>query len=451
MLLSLALLSVLFAGCAGLGNFSNLEQMITRTEKDVYTLTQRDTAVIDAVRNAPGQRDNGVVYPTSRIVEMRRDLNQRDSVVIREYPNFIRLGLFETVGLIGSGSSANGLGGGLFGFMGYFDFDYNARNRASNTMLFPGGLYRIGIVEKRLRWFNDAPDWTLGTSIMEFIYGDSKGENQLSGLAPIYLRKRFYLREKIPYVTITPALGISLIPDPYINLSASADLGSLGGLNLRAYLGVAAGFGSKNTIPYFGLGTSVLDFLNRVPETETEWKYHEHSGWDIGLASVLGAVSNTEKPFFDPKTNTPFKGIIARIAPAHLALPFGNNRFYVGTALINFMLLGQKEGGLGIFPFRAGYWYPLKGEDLVLEPFAEYNYYPSSVFNGGVRLALRITNQINMQIQAGFATGSPIARLAGDFGNLTNFNAVYLGVGLGLYDRIFQGGELRYNRAKAEK
>lgn len=81
----LSFLSFFMIGCSSLTNMGGLEQMITRTEKDIYTRTLRDTSVIDAVRNAPGQRDNGIVYPTSRIVEMRRDVMQVDSTTTSKY------------------------------------------------------------------------------------------------------------------------------------------------------------------------------------------------------------------------------------------------------------------------------------------------------------------------------------------------------------------------------
>lgn len=215
------------------------------------------------MRNAPGQRDNGIVYPTSRIVEMRRDISQIDSTTVREYPNFIRLALFESVGLLFSGKQENGISGGFLGIFGYFDEDYKNKKYAEKRSV-SGAFYRIGIMEKRLRWFDDAADWTLGTSIYESFSGDMDASNTFTGISPIYLRKRYFIREKIPYITITPSLGISLIPDQYINAGVSADIGSLGGLNFRSYLGIIAGLGSKNACPYFGIGTSVLDFLNRV-------------------------------------------------------------------------------------------------------------------------------------------------------------------------------------------
>ena len=441
----IAILSLLLFGCSSLTNMGGIDEMITRTEKDIYTRTLRDTAIIDAVRNAPGQRDNGIVYPTSRIVEMRRDVMQVDSSTTRDYPNFIRIGLFESIGIVGSGSIQNSLNGGLFGIFGYFNRDYDRRTQSTSN-IFPGAIYRIGIMEKRLRWFNDDPDWTLGMHYYESIIGDNTLNNTLNSIAPIYIRKRFFLKETIPYVAITPAIGFSLIPDPYVNISVSGDLGSIGGMNLRTYVGVAIPFIAKNYIPYAGIGTSFLDFLNRVPETEKEWKYHDHSGWQIGLASVMGAFSNAEKPFFDPNTNTPFKGIIARIAPASMFIPLGNNKFTLGTSLFNLLLFGNSEGGIGILPIRIGYWQNVISNDAVVEPFLEYNYYPTNMVHMGAKLAFRISKQINAFLQAGYSSGSQIAQLNRTYNTLGDFDIYYIGLGIGLYDRIFYKDEMRYGK-----
>ncbi len=442
----IAITSLLLFGCSSLTNMGGIDEMITRTEKDIYTRTLRDTAIIDAVRNAPGQRDNGIVYPTSRIVEMRRDVMQVDSSTTRDYPNFIRIGLLETIGIVGGGSMQNSLNGGLFGVFGYFNRDYDNKRAPSTSNIFSGAIYRIGIMEKRLRWFNDDPDWTLGTHYYEKIIGDNRSNNTLTGIAPIYIRKRFFIKETIPYVAITPAIGFSLFPDPYVNISVSGDLGSIGGMNLRTYFGVAIPFIAKNYIPYAGIGTSFLDFLNRVPETEKEWKYHDHSGWQIGLASVMGVFSNAEKPFFDPNTNTPFKGIIARLAPASMFIPLGNNKFTLGTSLFNLLLFGNKEGGIGILPVRIGYWQNVISNDAVLEPFLEYNYYPTNMVHMGAKLAFRISKQINAFLQAGYSSGSHIAQLNDTFKTLGDFDIYYIGLGIGLYDRIFYKDEMRYGK-----
>ncbi len=247
---------------------------ITRTETDVFSDVKRDTTVITQNVNHPGNRDNGVIYPSSKVVQIEHDVNMQNYEVERHYPNFIRFGLFEGVGLIGS-SSKNKIGAGLFGV--FPDFA-NLRDdfRGTDSKFFSGGLYRLGIFEWRLRWFKDSQDWTYGFSGMEFILPNAKGEEVLVGIAPLYIRKRYFIKSDIPYITFTPSVGISLFPSQYLNLSGSLDIGSIGGLNFRTYLGLALGYNSvsspqiKNNdftneaqypvIPYFGIGISVLDF-----------------------------------------------------------------------------------------------------------------------------------------------------------------------------------------------
>ena len=46
----IAITSLLLFGCSSLTNMGGIDEMITRTEKDIYTRTLRDTAIIDAVR-----------------------------------------------------------------------------------------------------------------------------------------------------------------------------------------------------------------------------------------------------------------------------------------------------------------------------------------------------------------------------------------------------------------
>ena len=115
---------------------------------------------------------------------------------------------------------------------------------------------------------------------------------------PIYIRKRYFLREQIPYVIVQPTVGIGIIPTPmnYINLGVTLDVGSLGGMNLHAYLGYIAGtqfFGSldsslqnhhlsqSSSFPYFGLGVSAFDFVNTVDETQHEWKEYRQSSLEV--------------------------------------------------------------------------------------------------------------------------------------------------------------------------
>lgn len=460
-LLTLAFLG----GCSS----ANLNWLTTRVEQDVYTITNRDTIVAQVVTNAPGQRDNGVVYPSSRVLRIGQDVLQYDSLIERKYPDFIRLGLFESVGLIGTSASNIGLGSGLFGIFGFFDPEFATIKRPADpnrSVIFTGGIYRIGIVEKRLRWFNDDPDWTIGNSLYEAIVPQVATEpdhTTLDAFSPIYIRKRFYLREKIPYVAVTAAGGIGLFPKQYLNLSASLDVGSLGGLNFRGYAGYA--FGGElltspsftSSIPYIGLGVSTMDFLNRVPETYREWKDHEHSSWDIGVSQFSMLISSAEQSFFATKaTQTALRGFILRVTPVSLALPILDNRLYAGTSLINLVVLGSGNLGAGILPLRFGYWYTLLQQELIAEPFLEFNYFPSTFLHAGVNFNINFpTKDVHLKVMAGFAVGDAVGAFSNDWTGQSNtpvgtISGGYFGIGVGLSDRIFVEDDLRYTREKKQ-
>ncbi len=445
---------------------SQFEWVHTRKELDYYTITKRDTIVVQAVTNAPGQRDNGVVYPSSRVLRIGQDVSQYDSVVERKYPDFIRLGVFESVGLVGTSASNIGLGSGLFGIFGYFDPDFatiHSSTAANRSTIFTGGIYRLGIVEKRLRWFDDAPDWTFGTSLYESIVPQVSAKNDvttLESIFPAYLRKRFYLREQIPYIAVTPFVGIGYFPTQYANAGASLDVGSLGGLNFRAYAGAAAGgllFAAPNesytsAFPYAGLGVSLLDFLNRVPETYHEWKDYEHSSWNVGVAQIGLLITNADLDAFQKKKST-IKGVLFRAAPVAIALPFGNNRFYGGTSLINIIALGADSWGAGILPLRFGYWHTLMQQELTAEPFIELNYFPSFFIHGGANFNINFPmRDLNMKLMAGFVYGDAVGYFSKSWnstlGNAGNVAGGYIGIGIGIGDVIFNESDLRYSKEK---
>lgn len=441
-----------------------LQSCITRTEQDVYTITERDTTRREIVTNAPGDRDNGVIYPSSRTIEIQRTTVTRDSVVERGYPNFIRFGVFESAGFVATGAGKNGIGTGLFGVYGLLDPDFGldvSSTSKTRDVVFTGGLYRLGIGEWRLRWFRDAENWTIGTSLVEVLAPEANGDKILISSFPVYVRKRYFLREEIPYVAVTPTFGIGWAPSQYINLGATFDVGSIGGLNMRAYAGFAAGMNGAITgdsitvsaFPYFGLGISMMDFLNIVPETYREWKYHEHSAWNIGLLEAAFLYTSAERSIIQTKdttVNVPLKGVIGRLLPASVALPFLDHKLYAGTSLLNIVYLGDGQGGFGLLPLRIGYWHTLLPDELSVEPFVEYNYFPSSFVHLGARLNLYVKQSLNVSLTAGFASGNTTNAIASDFtdqfGNPTSFSGAYIGIGLGLSNRIFFPEELRYNK-----
>lgn len=444
----------------------------TRVEEDVYTNTMLDTTFQHFVKNAPGNRDNGVIYPSSRTFNNEREMIQSDSIVTREYPDFIRLGLFESIGLLGS-SSSNKIGTGLFGIFPDFQ-DIRSSYHGDKNALFSGGLYRIGIVENRLRWFHDSKNWTWGLSGLEIIAPNANTDETLISLVPFYIRKRYYLRDKIPYIAFTPSVGIGWFPSQYLNVSASLDIGSIGGLNLRVYAGFVGGVNmpfspqvrnnpnkelrdnSVSTFfPYAGLGLSVLDFHNLVPETEAEWKDYEHSSWDVGFLQLgylhtganYSGLSSTANHLDSSNFLT---GMIFKFANASIALPILDHKLYAGTSLINLYVFGQNEWGLGILPIRVGYWQTILTEELTTEPFIEYNYYPSSFINIGNRINLALSEDINFSFLIGYATGSTTLGIgkdfADEFGLPGDFSNLYIGISFNLADRIFKPKQLRYNK-----
>lgn len=437
---------------------------VTREETDKFTITEIDTTYTNFIKNSPSNKDFGIVFPSSREILVERNLTQRDSTFTRYYPDFIRLGFFEAIGTVG-GDPDHGIGTGLFGIFPMNNI--SSSYRGEKGKVFTGGIYRIGISETRLRWFRDAPNWTIGTHAVEFLLPDSRGENALIGLLPIYVRKRFYLREEIPYIAITPAAGFAIAPSQYFNLSVSADIGSVGGLNLRAYLGLAAGFNSTETpqimnndytkeatsvvFPYAGLGISFLDFLNLVPETLVEWKDYQHSSWQIGLLEFGLYFSNNDKSLFkDTIAGKVLKGLDFEVAKTNLALPFWNNRFYLGTSLLHFMGLGMNSWAISMLPLRIGYWHTLVDDELTLTPYLELGSYPSNYINLAAEVNLRIANHLNWGLKFGYISGSSDEFLGGDFvkkfGYSSTFSNFYLGFNFRFINKIFFEPELRYNR-----
>jgi hypothetical protein len=437
---------------------------ITREEKDVFKITNIDTTFKNYVTNSPTNKDNGTVFPSSRTVLLEREINQKDSDYTRYYPDFIRLGFFESIGIVG-GNNANAIGTGLFGI---FPMDnISDKFRGAKNKVFTGGIYRLGVGEWRLRWFRDAANWTYGISLVEALVPDARAENILAAIYPFYIRKRIFLKETIPYVAVTPSLGVGLFPSQYLNASVSLDAGSIGGFNVRAYLGFAVGYNGKATpqiknndfvsngqsvtFPYAGLGLSLLDFLNIVPETLVEWKDYQHSSWDLGLIDLSLITTNANNSVFKDTSSSNFlKGFDLQIAKTNIAIPVLNNRFYIGTSLFRLLALGERSWAMGILPVRVGYWHTLIEDELTTTPFLELSYYPSYYINFGAEVNLRIGDNLNIGLKGGYISGDSGNILGGalvdNFGIANTFSNLYFGVAIRLLDNIFFENQLRYNR-----
>lgn len=438
----------------------------SRVEKDVFTITQHDTVVMERVQNPPGDRDNGVIYPSSRVISHDRQVLQHDSVVTREYPNFIRLALFESVGLAFSGQGGNSTNRGAFGLQFTMDELLFGAPQDSSSKVFMGYIYRLGIAEWRLRWFDDDPDWSWGITLAEVQQPDDRPEHRLIGYGVLNIKKRFRLWDKIPYVSVTPGIGLSLITSQYASPNVALEVGSIGGINFRAYAGYTfgmQGFGGTSSgysngfvsFPYLGLGVTTFDFLNRQEETDVEWKYHEHSAWEIGVVqfNLIGSSNQVASVFAPDKTGdsiSALTGFTARLLNATLALPLLDSHIGVGTSLVNIVALGSTGYGIGVLPLRLSGWFNVFSNNIAIEPFIEYNYLPSSFGHLGARLAFPIADQTNVQFVAGYAFGETGSSAGFDTGGKpgasTIFKGFYLGIGASLFDRIFHRSELRYGK-----
>jgi hypothetical protein len=432
---------------------------ITRTETDLYTVTIRDTTIREDAINPPGEREGGTIYPSPRSVEISRRYVQRDSAVNRYYPAYLRFGGIEAMSFLSPGTSEDGAGNGLFGL---YDL-LNLRDTSDRTV-FGGSFYRLVPYELRLRWFDDAPDWTIGTSIAEgFVRKvDNRsslqpGEYLLSVLNG-YIRKRIFLREEPPYVMVVPFLGLSGFPSQYVNGGATIDVGSFGGFNLRGYAGYVHGTSSwfagagdtldySASFPYFGIGISALDFVNKTEELFIEWKDHDHNALEVSALNVDFVRSfGADDPFAGDTVagSTPaISGVVVRLASATYPLPFANRRFFVGTSLLNVLALSGSELGYSFLPIRAGYRHNLLLDQLNVEPFIELNYYPTTVFQIGARTSLKISDWVQGELILAYASGSinddvkqGLLNIADDLElqNNGDFSTVYLGIGLGIGD-----------------
>ncbi len=427
---------------------------ISRYETDSYTITIRDTTYREQVRNVPGEGSNGVVFPSSRIARVTRESISYDSTHERVYPNFMRFGALEFGGLI-TGASSNGFGSGLFGIYTLLDSNrIKSFVRSPENSIFKGWLFRIMPFEYRLRWFNDAPDWTIGWSAYESIVKDENTAHTLSSVGTnVYIRKRYWFRTIPPYLFASPFVGLSLYPSAYIHFGSELTFGSFGGFNLRGYLGLASGFtwpsamsngirSANITTPYLGLGVSGADFINTVAETEHEWKDYPHSAIEFSVADfdLLDGLSTKYKNFFNGSLSLPISGIGLQLASAHFPLGIWDGKFWAGTTLFKLFALGYNQALLSILPLRFGYRQYLIAEDLTLEPFIEANYYPSSFVNIGGRLKLNTFRDMTVGLILGYATGSTGAFypkvLTGQGSAIPGeIHSFYAGVSFGLKDR----------------
>jgi hypothetical protein len=432
--------------------------LLNRSESDIYKVTVNDSLYIYNSTQKEEVEKKGVLAPIeTKEIHKRKEVSY-DSVESRQYPAYMRAALFESIGIITGTKS--GIGTGLFGIFPNLK-KLSLEYRGERGKIFGGGIYRLGILEYRLRWFEDSPNWIIGTDCAEFILPNSKAENILFSYFPIYIKKRFYLKETLPYLCISASGGVGYYPSKYINLSGSLDWGSYAGLNFRACLGLVVGYNSTKTpqiqnndfvntaqtviAPYFGLGVGVFDFQNTLKDYQTEWKNQKHSAWNVGLIE-LGL-----NLFGGKAANAVFSGYNLEIAKAKIILPFSDYRFTAGTSLINVIYLnGSKQVFAGLLPIEFSYWKPLGSNSILAEPFVKINYYPSAVAELGIALHARVNEMFTLNTKLEYAIGT-LGELGTDFAplgfnsNKTISNLIF-NISLGFGDRIILPDEIRFSK-----
>lgn len=434
-------------------------QLVTRTEKDTYTHTRHDTIRTIEFPNAPGER--GIVYPSDRTTKTERALEQYDSTVVRYYPNFIRFGVFESAGLLATGPSDRAVGGGIFGI--YTDPNESfGNNIAPKSALFTGSMYRIGTIEFPLYWFDQEPTWSVGTSLTEVFQWEASNERAIVGAFPLYLRKRYFLRDEIPYVCVTGTAGFGFLPSQYLNMAASLDVGSLGGANVRVYAGMVIGrsIEQRSVVqPYLGFGASLLDFHNHPRELRRQWSENEHSSWDVGLMRLT--------PFLllsggDTAGQGSSVGLQLQLMPTTVAFPVGDHRITAGADLFTFVFAYRQQQpqarnpgvafGYGVLPLRIGYWLPIAGGALALEPYAMYSYFPHSMWQVAARLHVNAVEWLPLGIAIGYISSAGFSVTRGTIEevvgrNILAFDVAYLGITIGIAEELFRPSQLRYYRS----
>ncbi|MCX7937313.1 MAG: hypothetical protein N2971_06355 [Chlorobi bacterium] len=432
----------------------SLRRLVTRTERDVYTVTLLDTTTVVEYTNAPGER--GVLYPSNRTYRTDRHLNQYDSVVERYYPNFIRVGVFESVGLIATGPTDRAIAGGIFGIYTDPDDAFSTEIQPRRS-LFTGGIYRYGTVEFPLYWFDEPPTWSIGFTTAEIYQFEASNERAVVGAFPISIRKRHFLRDEIPYLSITGTATFGFFPSQYLHLAGSFDAGSLGGLNLRTYGGIVIGrsIEQKSIVqPYLGMGVSLLDFLNHPRELQRQWEEHEHSSWNIGFARLMPFLLMTGT---DTAATSPSIGLQLRLMPTTIAFPVGDHQLCVGTELLSAVFAFRQQlqngtgFGYGILPVRVGYWMPIGDGWIAIEPYGMFSYFPHTMWQVALRANFNALEWLPLGVELGYVSSSgftvrrgTVADIVGN--NILAFNVGYLGISIGIAEEIFRPAQLRYYR-----
>lgn len=450
-LVTLILCATCIGGCSVFDEYAN------RTVTEKYVHSNLDTSHLTLVTGVPGAQTQAVDLVVKISNEVRPEIHvpvytRRVSTVERKYPNFIRMGLFEGTGLLGSRIDGRNIGLGIFGAHPTMSvLDSNQRLGSPGGALV-GSLWRLGIVEWPVNWFDAARGWSCGITLAEVFYADY--DNEARGFGVITLRKRWFLNESIPWTDFMAGVSMSVVPYAMLHPHVSLGIGSIGGLNLRVNAGfpisrVNSEMPTITAFPYLGLAAGVFDFLNRPDELEQEWKDHSHSSWLASLfdlSYVLPVSGSNDIQSMDKQ-----RGFNIRIATADVAFPLLDFHVTLGTSLVNILAFSEQRIGMGILPIRVGVVWDLFGTGVLFQPFGEYSYLPSTILNTGVNVFFDWSAVSPIVVTAGYAecttvddtyTGSPL------FVDTRAYSGPYISVGIRLFSRTFTRDMLRYGEGE---
>ena len=182
---------------------------------------------------------------------------------------------------------------------------------------------------------------------------DEQKNNSLSSFGSLYIRKRYWFHNRIPYVLAAPYFGLGLYPSVYANVGGELLLGrSAASIFERIWVMPTDSTGRRKILSTFRTSASAfsaLDFTNRVEETQREWKEYVHSairGVDAECESSEVVRRSTElvRCRIRLKSKLPITGMSIQLGTAHFPLPFADRHFWAGTSLVNFFSLGYGTG-----------------------------------------------------------------------------------------------------------
>jgi hypothetical protein len=382
---------------------------LNRTETDVHTISDKDTTAFRINQIKP----TNSIYPTDKEFQKNNDLLQRDSIVKRHYPDFIRAGLFESYGGF---SSLSGKGEQKY---------FGMLNQYKNKRLFGFGHTRLGFLEKELLWDDDIKGFSYGVTFFEKYYLNQ--ERSIDGIFTLMLKKQHSLFDDYEMLRLSTVLEFSFVYDEYLNIFEVLEIGSMGGLNLKAKAGCL--YSTKNEKgfhPYFALGFSIFDFANYPYENNIEWKDMKHKGRIISALTISTTLSGVEFDILE--TKIPINYIDKRLL------------FGINTVSTKYE---DGETTYSVLPISLSFMQNLYKEKFVLMPFYQIAVMPTTMHNLGVETLFRVSEMVNLRAGIKYSYGEEYYPYETDIEyTIKDIDAIKFYLKIGLGSRMFFSNEM---------